>query len=190
MFILSRMRLRSILAFAPYIYGNVPLIVYDCITIYEWNTGAEQTGVSSINEPIMIMSNAFLHNHEAGVDTYFWETPVCRKNWDATRTYVAAPEVPHVGGDAARRRSALQELHELLRRRRRGPAQPRPGTPPAPRPRRRGRRPARGRRGKALALGDLGGRELGAHAAAASCVTQSQDICKSIYIYIYIHVYM
>ena len=24
---------------------------------YEWNTGAEQTGVSSINEPIMIISN-------------------------------------------------------------------------------------------------------------------------------------
>ena len=35
----------------------MPLIVYDCITIYEWNTGAEQTGVSSINEPIMIISN-------------------------------------------------------------------------------------------------------------------------------------
>ena len=103
--------------------------------MYEWNTGAEQTGVSSINEPIMIMSNAFLHNHEAGVDTYFWETPVCRKNWDATRTYVAAPEVPHVGGEGV----ALREA-----------------------------------RGKELALGDLGGRELGAQ-AAASCVTQSQD---------------
>ena len=151
------------------------MIVYYCLTMYEWNTGAEQTGVSSINEPIMIISNAFLHNHEARVDTYFWETPVCRKNWDATRMssgvhrhagLAAAPEVPHDEAPFGSSTSCSDCDDEDLRSL-------------APELRQR-----RGRGGEGVALREVGGEkrlrwEIWAAAscgaqAAASCVTQSQ----------------
>ena len=57
---------------------------------YEWNTGAEQTGVSSINEPIMIISNDQLSSttmsrgwtHIFGKLRYAY--------WDATRLFTAS----------------------------------------------------------------------------------------------------